>query len=366
MKKEVAALSLALALTVGMTVPTSAAGGTFSDVPADHWAHAAVEEMASRGVVSGVGENRYAPDNTVSYAEFITMMIRQFYPDQIHESDKYYWSSDRWWSAYLLPAYELGLLGNTDLYDYLFYDPNFEGIIYNGVPSGPGPAPEITPDNTITRYEMAGIIYAVIFDKYGIHSPGYDIRQITDYNDILNNAQGAVAYCYAKGILSGVDNSGAFHGDSAMTRAQAAVVMNRLLHTDFEGPELSPKTANSLELTEDNILYIRGDGSKYEEGKFILKNSPFNYGVPGGSIEFDNPGYSTLTFTVTAYEKTHGIGVGSLDSRIIGDTRLNLYQEAGTPQTYTVDISGIKRVSIGVSSGITFCDALIENAYLNK
>ncbi|ERI76227.1 hypothetical protein HMPREF0239_02217 [Clostridium sp. ATCC BAA-442] len=55
MKKEVTALSLALALSLGLTAPAYAAGATFTDVPAEHWAYSAVEEMASRGVVSGVG-----------------------------------------------------------------------------------------------------------------------------------------------------------------------------------------------------------------------------------------------------------------------------------------------------------------------
>lgn len=42
MKKEVTALSLALALSLGLTAPAYAAGATFTDVPAEHWAYSAV------------------------------------------------------------------------------------------------------------------------------------------------------------------------------------------------------------------------------------------------------------------------------------------------------------------------------------
>ena len=294
MKKEVTALSLALALSLGLTAPAYAAGATFTDAPAEHWAYSAVEEMASRGVVSGVGGNRYAPDNTVSYAEFITMMMRQFYPDQIRESDRYYWSSGHWWSAYLLPAYELRLLSNTDLYDYLFYDPNFEGIIYNGVPSGPGPAPEITPDSIITRYEMANIIYAVIDDRYGIHSSGYDITQIADYNDITIN-QGSIAYCYEKGILSGVDETGAFHGDWPMTRAQAAVVMDRLL-------DICESSATATEFTGGRRVTLTGADVVFHSSVDYYNAGTFYFPYDASEADWTGARWTYVTINVTGYD----------------------------------------------------------------
>ena len=32
---------------------------TFSDVPATQWAYAAIEEMASKGIVAGVGDGKF-------------------------------------------------------------------------------------------------------------------------------------------------------------------------------------------------------------------------------------------------------------------------------------------------------------------
>ncbi|MDU3679304.1 MAG: S-layer homology domain-containing protein [Flavonifractor plautii] len=336
MKKEVAALSLALALTVGMTAPASAAGGTFADVPAEHWAYAAVEEMASRGVVSGVGENCYAPDNTVSYAEFATMIARSFYGDSIGPG------GEAWYSAFLDTVTQAGAVKGTRLEQ----DP---ALAVEG----------------ITRYDMAQVMYNVMSEK-GAEIPGdFDTTQIGDWSAIPAGYQKAVSACYSLGTLSGTDGKGTFSGNSVMTRAQAAVVMDRLLEVCSGGtpstPVIPEKPAGSLQLTEDNILHLIGDGSKYEDGVFYLNNSGFE-GV-GGYIEFDNTGYSTLTFTATVYEKDHRVTVVGADG-ISGDGRLIDTLSAGTTKTYSVDISGIKRVELGIFSGRS-CNAEVTNIYLN-
>ena len=164
------------------------------------------------------------------------------------------------------------------------------------------------------------------------------------------------------GMLTGVDNKGTFNGTGVMDRAQAAVVMDRLLEVCSGGTPSTPeKPAGSLQLTEDNILHLIGDGSKYEDGVFYLNNSGFE-GV-GGYIEFDNTGYSTLTFTATVYEKDHRVTVVGADG-ISGDGRLIDTLSAGTTKTYSVDISGIKRVELGIFSGYS-CNAEVTNIYLS-
>jgi hypothetical protein len=55
-----AAAAVALASLLGWE-PLRAGRATFSDVPAAHFAHGAIEAMAARGAVSGVGEGRFAP-----------------------------------------------------------------------------------------------------------------------------------------------------------------------------------------------------------------------------------------------------------------------------------------------------------------
>ena len=127
-------------------------------------------------------------------------------------------------------------------------------------------------------------------------------------------------------------------------------------------PTVPEKPAGSLALTNDNILYLLGDGSKYENGVFHLYNSGFE--GSGGWIYFDNTGYSTLTLTVSVYDVEHSVTVNNADSMVNIDQRLSAVQDPGTTKTYSVDISGIKRVTICVSYGNT-CDAEVTNIYLS-
>ncbi|MGO5023852.1 S-layer homology domain-containing protein [Lawsonibacter sp. LCP25S3_G6] len=50
-------------------------GAGFSDVPSDAWYAKAVNALASLGKVSGVGENRFLPDQPITRAEFVTMAM---------------------------------------------------------------------------------------------------------------------------------------------------------------------------------------------------------------------------------------------------------------------------------------------------
>ncbi|MGO4275484.1 S-layer homology domain-containing protein, partial [Paenibacillus sp. TAF58] len=49
---------------------------TFNDVPSSHWASQVIKRMAAQGIVSGVSDAEFAPQNKVTRAEFVTMLAR--------------------------------------------------------------------------------------------------------------------------------------------------------------------------------------------------------------------------------------------------------------------------------------------------
>ncbi|MBU7006143.1 S-layer homology domain-containing protein [Phosphitispora fastidiosa] len=61
------------------SVPSWAAsslpGHNFSDVPANHWAHEAVSELASRGIVKGFPDGMFRPDLNVTREQFAVMIV---------------------------------------------------------------------------------------------------------------------------------------------------------------------------------------------------------------------------------------------------------------------------------------------------
>ena len=329
------ALSIALAVTM-LSTTAFAASVKFTDVPSNHWAHASVVEMAEKGVVAGVGNNLFAPDTTVSYAQFATMIVRSFYNDQIGDA------GEKWYSPYMTAAEKAGILDGTKVL-----------------------GTDSLAEDGICRYEMAQVMYNVMKAKDVAVSSLSDTSKVSDWSTIPANYKDAVSVCYNMGMLSGVDSKGTFSGTTMMTRAQAAVVMSRLLEVCSGGmpstPTVPEKPAGSLTLTGDNILYISGDGSKYENGVFHLYNSGFE--GTGGYITFNNPGYSTLTFTVTVYEEEHVVDAGGIDG-IDNVAAVKEDQDPETTKTYTADISGCKKIQIDIGSGY-FCNAEVTNIYLS-
>lgn len=62
-------LSVALALTLCIgSLPVSAAGRTFIDVPANHWAYESVSYAVDKGFFSGTGTDTFSPDGTMTRA----------------------------------------------------------------------------------------------------------------------------------------------------------------------------------------------------------------------------------------------------------------------------------------------------------
>lgn len=326
------AMSIALAVTMFSTT-AFAASVKFTDVPDSHWASSSITEMADKGIMSGIGNNLFAPSNTLTGAEFVTMLVRQFY------SDKLGTEGGTWYAPFMAAAKSANILTGTNV-----------------------GSNENLAASTINRYDMAQLMYNVLKAEGITTSSLSDTSKVADWASVPSIYRDAVSVCYNMGMLTGVDNKGTFNGTGVMDRAQAAVVMDRLLEVCSGGTPSTPeKPAGSLTLTGDNILSLSGDGSKYENGVFHLYNSGFE--GSGGYITFNNPGYSTLTFTVTVHEKEHSVAAGGIDGI---DNIAAVYgsQDPETTKTYTADISGCKRIQIAVSSG-RFCNAEVTNIYLS-
>ena len=53
-------------------------GSVFTDVPAQHWANPYVVRVADLGLVTGYGNGRFGPADTVTYEQALTMLINSY------------------------------------------------------------------------------------------------------------------------------------------------------------------------------------------------------------------------------------------------------------------------------------------------
>ena len=233
MKKwSVPALGLVVALVLAAS-PAAAVGQNggngnqwgrqFSDVSETHWAQQDIARGAGLGFVDGFEDGTFRPSQPVSNAQFCAMITRMFCAQAL--ADNLEDTAEGWWAPYVRTAWEAGLLEGTTLGRQ--YDQDREQL-------------RACVDESISRYDMACILcrLAEVLDE---ELPDEDALEqaagmIGDWKDVPENCRNDVAVCYALGLLNGLED-GTFGGRQSMNRAQACVVICRMI--DLTGDEPS-------------------------------------------------------------------------------------------------------------------------------
>ena len=188
------------------------AGAAFRDVPAAHWASAAIKAAVEQGFVNGYADGTFRPADPVTNAHFNAMLSRAFYPADLKAAK----SGASWWTPNVTVNDAHGILDGTDLK---------QAELAEGVWSAEINAP-------ISRCDMAQMMYNILLDK-GAPLPSAAECQAAqsrmgDWSRIPARYQEAVSTCYALGLLNG-QKDGTFGGSSSMNRAQGCTVISRLL-----------------------------------------------------------------------------------------------------------------------------------------
>lgn len=194
MKRKILSLMLAAALALGLAVPTSAAGQTFTDVPSSYWGYADIEAVAEAGLMKGTGGNQFSPEVKVSVAQFLTLLGRLVFPDVKAEGAD-------WFGPYVTATKDAGLLNGTQ-------------VDVNNV------------EAEITRYDMAVILRAAA-KRMGVKETLAKQSEVKDYMDISTRYADSVLAVYGMGLIKG-DQAGNFNGSNTMMRAEVATVIMRL------------------------------------------------------------------------------------------------------------------------------------------
>lgn len=201
-------LAAAMLISIFAGIFATTSKPTFSDVPANHWAYEAIEDMADRGVVAGVGDGKFGPNAFVTTAQFSVMLARLFYNDEMSEMP----ADEAWFRNAITLLASKGILEDTTA-ALKNYDANSVSV-------------------PMSRYDMAQTMYGLLKAE-GVTMPGADellatTQRIADFNTIPAQYTDAVKNMYHLGCLAGVDAAGNFKGENTMNRAQACVVLARL------------------------------------------------------------------------------------------------------------------------------------------
>lgn len=210
MKKIILSL-LATTILLSSSLTASAHEVTsFSDVPQTHWAYSSIMSMTKSGYFAGKGEvingiGTFIPNDTMTRAEFITVVARALYSDQLSEMQS---------------------LGGADWYD-IYYD---VAIHNNLITENEYVYSADVLNQAIPRQEMALIIMRACGQMGELTNATVDKSRIADYDSIHEKYQYAVRVAFSKGIIAGVDSNGTFAPHQTLTRAEGATVLYRLVN----------------------------------------------------------------------------------------------------------------------------------------
>ena len=358
MKKQLAALTLSLALTAGLCVPARATGQTFSDVPASHWASSYIAEMTEAGIMTGVGGGKFAPEQPISYAEFFTMLVRRYYGAPSG-------TGSTWWEPYLTSALEHRVLFNTDLESY-----NLEYYREQG--------PDL-PAKPLNRGEMAIILHNVTRNQEMPVKELYDPSIIADWDSIYGHdahMEDAIRVCYEQGILGGVDSAGTFYAEGLMTRAQAAAAMSRLIGLEgktFARPlaALPPAPEGAVHVTQTSQLLTKDGMEAWQSG---LHGNPDLVAHGNASFGLPSKGFQTVSFTIKAGDKDTRViyGVSYPEDGYTDPMHQmgEILVRAGETHSYVLDCSGTTAIGFSferadIAQGGNFAEFWMPEIWLS-
>lgn len=179
--------------------------GIFNDTQS-HWGREYVAFLSRMGIVDGIGDGLFAPNNTVTRAQFVQMLSKM--------------SGDDTTSA--------KSAGFADVADGKWFAPAVNWAAEQGIITQKGG--NFRPNENISRQDMALMLYRYTQNVAAAElKPVKDKLSFTDAAKISSEAKTAVETMQRSGIIDGMpDGSGVkFAPKESATRAQAAAMITR-------------------------------------------------------------------------------------------------------------------------------------------
>ncbi|MWC29478.1 S-layer homology domain-containing protein [Paenibacillus sp. MMS18-CY102] len=203
------------------TTPSATTG--LKDI-SKHWAKLSIEKLIGQGIVSGYEDGTYKPDKVVSREEFLSLVVRakkyavsdvarQLFDDV---------ANGRWSAPFIQAALQANVIAAKD------YGAKFQ------------------PTGIINRVEMAGML---------AHALQLDDASNVSFKDaaLFAGKKGMVAAVAGAGLITGYPD-GTFKPDGQLTRAEAAVVIVRLMEYKREDKDFVTYSDNVNPVTEKSPI----------------------------------------------------------------------------------------------------------------
>jgi len=188
------------------TIPAgSCPSAGFTDVPGEgNWAHAGIDYCVANGLMSGVGDNLFAPKMTTTRAQIVQILYNLEGEPKVSGTMPFTDLTQNWYKDAVLWAYQTGVVSGTS-------------------------ATTFAPDLPVTREQIAVILMGYAEKVLGVTrtwTPA-DLSTFPDAGSVSGWAKDALADAVALGLISGASNGGQTYLEpqGSATREQVATIL---------------------------------------------------------------------------------------------------------------------------------------------
>lgn len=322
--KRLLSVVLALTLCMGLSAPALAAR-TFTDVPADYWAHDAIQYVTDEGLFSGTSGSTFTPGGTMTRAMLWVVLARM---DGVDTSAT---NGGAWYQTGLDWAVEAGISDGTNA---------------NG---------------SITRAQFAAMLYR--YAQYAGANTAADtsmLDKFTDAGSIPSYAVEPLAWAVENGIVSGTSATEVSPSGSA-TRAQVATMLMRYEQKFGDSQEAADPGETVTEPEQPSSEYTM---------KLALMNHNLSVGdrvvadvntIPSTAKENLTFTFSSSNPTVATVEPYSGNNFSCQITAVSPGTATITARDAnGVEATLTVTVTDASTSTPGTSGGGDYADVKDE------
>lgn len=175
----------------------------FTDLKDSAWAEEAILALYDMGIVSGKGEKKFAPNDVISRAELITMIVNAYKLDAEASEEFLDVNSGDWCYDSVMTAKAAGIASGD------------EENCFN-------------PNASVTRQDMAVLIYRAM------GQPEAEETELFSDDSLISDYAKEAVYCLKElNIVNGMEN-GEFAPLATATRAQCAKILYSVLKADLK------------------------------------------------------------------------------------------------------------------------------------
>lgn len=198
---------LLLSLMVLALLPAGTLAADYPDLSQDHWAYGEIDRAVSLGILKGYEDGRVAPEDTLTWGQYLTMMERAFHPEEYAQAVELAEEGEAWYLAGCRSAQASGLLREED----------------------PPVEEEALLEEPILRRDAVVLLERALPEEASGRRYGATAREaFSDWEALTGEQQEALTRLFDLYIVNGRDD-GTFGGGETIRRSDGSVLLLRVL-----------------------------------------------------------------------------------------------------------------------------------------